>query len=129
MDIIVCGNALTFKSAFSIEEIDRATLYRPKSVQLLDEDGNALFYTLAGERGVVAPTGVIYETESCDGSGRAVVTVRLDAEPDRPVREVVVEEYGSVIEKVEKVEAQVREALEEIDVMLARVGSKIVVAG
>ena len=129
MDIIVCGNALTFKSAFSIEEIDRATLYRPKSVQLLDEDGNALFYTLAGERGVVAPAGIIYEAESCDGSGRAVVTVRLDTEPDRPVRELVAEEYGSVIEKVEKVEAQVREALEEINTMLVRVGSKIVVAG
>lgn len=129
MEIIVCGNAVTLKSAFTLEEINRAALYRPKSVQLLDEDGNALFYTLVGERGVVAPTGVIYEAESCDGSGRAVVTVRLDAEPNRPVREVIVEEYGPVIEKAEKVEAQVREALEEIDVMMARVGSKIVVAG
>jgi len=129
MDIIVCGNAVTFKSAFSIEEIERATLYRPKSVQLLDEDGDALFYTLVGERGAVAPTGIIYEAESCDGSGRAVVTVSLITEADRPVREVVAERYASVIEKVEKIEAQMREALEEIDVMLARVGSKIVVAG
>lgn len=129
MEIIVCGNAVTLKSAFTLEEINRAALYRPKSVQLLDEDGNALFYTLAGERGVVAPTGIIYEAESCDGSGRAVVTVSLITEADRPVREVVAERYASVIEKAEKIEAQVREALEEIDVMMARVDSKIVVAG
>ena len=129
MEIIVCGNAVTFKSAFTLEEINRAALYRPKSVQLLDEDGNALFYTLVSERGMVSPSGIRYEAESCDGSGRAVVTMSLVADPDRPVREVVAEKYASVIEKVEKIEDQICEALEEINIMMARAGSKIVVAG
>lgn len=129
MEIIVCGNAITFKSAFSIEELERAATYRPKAVQLIDEDGNAEFYTLACERGVVAPTGICYEAESCDGTGRAVVTVNLATEPDRPVREAVAEKYGSIIEKAERIESQIREALGEINDMMARIDFKITIAG
>lgn len=128
MEIIVCGSAVTFKSAFTTEEIERAATYRPNSILLMDDDG-VDFYMITGERGAVGSSGICYEAESADGSGRAVVTVPIHLKEGQSAKEAVIEKYAAVIEKIERVEEQVRDSLNGINTMVADIGRKIVVVG
>ena len=128
MEIIVCGGSVTFKSAFTIKEIERAATYRPNSILLVDDEG-VDFYMITGERGAVGSTGICYEAESADGSGHAVVTVPIHLKEDQSAREAVIEKYAAAIEKIERVEDQVRVSLDEINAMVSDIGRKIVVVG
>nr|DAT55755.1 MAG TPA: hypothetical protein [Caudoviricetes sp.] len=129
MKIIVCGNSVTFKSDLTIAEIEKAATYRPESVLLKSEDGEVDFYLTTSERGSVSRNGILFEGESCDGTGCAVVTVPLQKKDGQTIQEAMAENYATIIEKAEQVETQVRDALVGIATLLTRMSNKISVVG
>lgn len=129
MKIIVCGNSVTFKSDLTIAEIEKAATYRPESVLLKSEDGEVDFYLTTSEQGFVSRSGILFEGESCDGTGCAVVTVPLQKKDGQTIQEVVAENYATIIEKAEQIEMQVRDTLVRIDTLLTWMSNKISVVG
>ena len=93
------------------------------------KDGEVDFYLTTSERGLVSRNGILFEGESCDGTGCAVVTVPLQKKDGQTIQEAMAENYAAVIEKAEQIETQVRDALVEIADLLASMNNKISIVG
>lgn len=125
--ITIAGSVCVFTSAHKKDELEKVAAYKPEALQLKDKDGNAFFCVLPGTYGEIKAGMLIYNDVAPDGSGRACLTMPLPTGDD--AKKAVAAKYGPIIANANKVEAQVDEALTEVNTMLADVEGQIVIAG
>lgn len=126
--IIIAGTTVTMQSAHSLEDLSKVAQYKPDAMRLTNEAGETQFCVLPGMFGSVEDGGIVYSDTAPDGSGEAVVSIPLPTVVGKSAKEAVAETYGPIIANANKVEAQIEEALVEVNAMLAEVEAQIVVA-
>lgn len=127
--IIIAGTTMTIESAHTLKNIEKVARYKPSALQLVDKDHNPYFYLLPGTVGNVQDSGVTFADVAPDDSGAAVITLGLPKISGKTVKQAVAETYGPVIANINKVEAQITNAIGETDTMLSEIESQIVIAG
>ena len=128
--ITIAGNVCVFTSSHKKEDLEKVAAYKPEALQLKDkEDGHTYFaITPSSTYGYIDGNKMLaYADVAPDGSGKACLTVGLPNGDD--IKKAVAATYGPIIANANKVEAQVEEALAEVNAMLADVESQITVAG
>ncbi len=113
--IKVTGDTLMVISEIKHEEFVKAKKYNPEILKLKDEDGNEQFAVNYGNASI-GEYGVTFSSVNAEGylftSGDAPVQgVHEDLEKEK---EMVIEEYASVLCKLTMVEKQVKTAMEDI---------------
>lgn len=126
--IIVSGDGVTVKFDKTLSEIKTLEKHDPKALRLLDEDKNEVFRVASttGE-GSINAYGATFGSESRDDAKKAILTLIMPTEA-RDAKAWVEEVIGTAILKLNKVEAQMTEALSQVNNDLAAVRESITVA-
>lgn len=119
--ITIAGNAAVVISSMKYEDLKTIAKYRPERLTLYDADNKPVFAICIadeGERGGLNRYGAMFEGESHDGEGLAVMTVPLpDGEGD--ARERAASCMGVPLVKLNRLEESLPEALREIQAEMA----------
>jgi hypothetical protein len=126
--IIVSGDGVTVKFDKTLDEIKTLEKHNPKALRLFDEDKNEVFRvaSISGE-GSINAYGATFGSESRDDAKNAILTLIMPSEA-RDAKAWVEEVIGTAILKLNKVEAQMTEALTQVNSDLAAVRESITVA-
>lgn len=127
--ITIAGDVVVFTSAHTKSDIEKVAAYKPEALMLKDEDGFVYFTLTAGAVGAIKGDQLTYNSVAPDGSGKASLTIGLPKIEGKTAKEAVASIYGPTIAKANKVEAQIDEALTEVNAMLADVEGQITIAG
>lgn len=126
--IIIAGNSCTLESAFTTEQLKKIKKYRPDSLILKDADKKPVFMVDLGSNGSVAPMGVVFDGTTHDGQELACLTKMLP-QGVVDVKSWVMENIGTAVLKLNKLEATLGAALTEIDTEVGQVEATISVIG
>ena len=126
--IIITGNSCTMESSLTTAQLKKLAKFRPASLQLLNADKKVEFVVKAGEVGSVSPMGVAFDGTTHDGSGLACLTKMLPADVT-DVKSWVMDNIGSAVLKLNKLEETLQAALADIDKEVTAVEGTISVIG
>lgn len=126
--IIVSGNGVTVKMDKALADIKTLEKHNPKALRLYDEDKNEIFRVASttGE-GSINAYGASFDGESRDDAKNAILTLMMPTEA-RDAKAWVEEVIGTAVLKLNKVEAQMTEALAKVNSELTTVRESITVA-
>lgn len=125
--ITITGTTVTFTSSVKMEDIKKVCRYNPAATQLVDDNDNVTFTMIYGDVGMTTDKCIVYNAETPDGSGLACVSVGLPSVDGKTAQAAVAEVFGPMVAKANKVEAQIADALTEINGMLASVEGAITI--
>ena len=115
--ISVVGESLVITSSQKLADIKAIAKYRPKALQLKGgDDGKDVVFVIgvtSNPRGSINKVGAEFGGEAHDGTGRATITMDLP-QVEGDIKEAVAEFIGSAILDLNKLEAQLPAAIEEI---------------
>lgn len=125
--IIIAGNSCTVVSAFTTEELKTLKKCNPNALVLKDkegENGKAIFMADVGSCGSVSPAGIVFDGTTHDGKKLACLT-KMIPNGACDVNEWVMEEIGTSIIKLNKLEDGLRGALDGVEADKAAVLASI----
>lgn len=124
--VTIVGQAVVLESAVKLDDIKKLEKYAPEALVLHGgEDGKDPVFAVASGTDKINQNGVAFNHKSADGY--AVTT--FVTEDVGNVEEFVIDNLGKYLIDLEKVEAQIPAALEEVDSELENIKSKITVIG
>lgn len=131
--IKVAGKAIVIESEVLLKDWAALKKYAPKKLNLLDEDKNVVFSVLIGKSGNGDVTefrdgtlGVQFAPDAPNGF--AAVTLTPEIPEGVEVEDFVADNYGKMVMLLNKVEAAVPAAVEEIDAEKAKILEAITIA-
>jgi len=126
--IKVAGKAIVIESEVLLKDWAALKKYAPKKLDLLDEDKNVVFSVRIGKsgNGSVADFGVQFAPEAPNGF--AAVTLTPEIPEGVEVEDFVADNYGKTVMFLNKVEAAVPAAVEEIEAEKAKILEAITIA-
>ena len=125
-NIKVSGRTATIVSAYTLADIEKLEKYRPEALALKDKDGNVTFKVGTSFVGSVSDYGIGFGVGTF-GNGKACVTVP-GGEAYATAEEFVLEEIGTTINKLNKVESQIAGALDEVEAEITAIKDAIEIA-
>lgn len=113
--IIVAGDAMVVESAYSIEDIKTIERYRPKALTLVEEDGKTETFKVGTTdgKGSISTYGVSFGSSSKNGENKAIITLNIPSSVNDAAA-YAEDCIGVAIVKLNAVESQLNEALDEI---------------
>ena len=110
--ILIAGRTLVVESKYSLEELKFLSKWRPKSLTLFDNKEPVFAVGTTGGKGSVSQVGVSFGQAS-PTTGKAIVSITI---PDdvTDVAEYAEETVGVAILNLNKVEAQIEDAIGEV---------------
>lgn len=126
--VTIVGDAAVITSSKTLESIKTLEKYRPKALSLYSEDGSEALFTVGSTvgKGSIGKYGASFGSASHDEDKFATITMEIPAGV-KDAEDWAVEEIGVAINNLNKVEAQLDAALEDVAAELAEVRSNIVV--
>lgn len=112
------GQALVLTSAIKAEEFDKVKKFKPEALELKTEKGEVTFKVMLDE-GEISRYGVSFD--SVDREGYAQLTIMTYVES----KEDILDCYATILANINKVEAQVAAALDEVNALFASVEGSI----
>lgn len=125
-NIKISGRTATIVSVYTLADIEKLGKYRPEALVLEDKDGNVTFKVGTSCCGSISDYGVGFADETF-GNGKACVTV-LGGDAYATAEEFVLEEIGTAINKLNKVESQIAGALDEVEAEITAIKDAIEIA-
>lgn len=130
--ITIAGDAIVVTSAKKLEDIKAVEKYRPKALCIYDtdEEGHkveAFRVGIAKEKGSINKYGASFGSATHDGAALATITIDIP-KGTTDAKAYAAELIGTAINNLEKVEAQIAPALEEVAAEKAAVLAKITMA-
>ena len=125
-NITIAGRTATIISNYTLEEIAKVEKYRPDALILKDEDGEPMFAVGTSCKGSINEYGISFADETF-GNEKACVTVAPACACYDSPEEFVIEEIGSVIINLNKVEKQIPPAIDDIEAELSAIKEAITV--
>lgn len=124
--ITVIGGAVVITSAVKAEDIIKVAKYRPDALKLFGgEDGKEEVFRIGvGATGSLNKFGAEFNGTSLDGSGCATITLGHNFSGE-DVKEKIADYFGVSILNLNKVEAQIPAALQEIEAEKANIIANI----
>ena len=127
--ITLLGDALQIKSTITEKTLKKAQKYCPKACKLIDEDGNELFAIGKGNASC-SNHGILFP--SADPEGRLFTTIMLNNLPHESYaadRELIKDEFAITLHNLLKVETQIMDTLETINMIERSVEDAIHIEG
>lgn len=128
--IKVTGGAVVITSAMTLEALRTIAKYRPKALTLMGgEDGKEPVFAVNiahGGAGSVNQYGASFSPETNDAGGKATITAIVTGIAG-DIKEAIADSFGATIINLNKLEATLPAALEEINAEKAAVLSNITV--
>lgn len=112
------GQALVLTSAITAEEFDKIRKFKPEALELRTEKGDVTFKVMLDE-GEISKYGVSFDSVNKDKYLQLTMMTYADSKED------IIESYASILANVNKVEAQVASALDEVNALFASVEGSI----
>jgi hypothetical protein len=126
--VVIAGDAAVIVSSQKLEDLKKVEKARPDALTLKDDEGNQLFVIATGNKGEVGNYGVVFNAELNDGSGLACITESIAGKPaEMDATDYVVERYGAVISKIDKVEAGIPDTVKAIADEIASLKERVTV--
>lgn len=128
--IIIAGNAVVITSAMKLEDLRTITKYRPDALVLKGgEDGREPIFavSIADDCGEINKYGASFCSESHDDAKLATITMTA-CSADEDIRKFVVDQIGSAVINLNKLEETLPAVLEEIEAERAAVMDSITIA-
>ena len=125
-NIKVSGRTATIVSAYELADIEKLEKYRPEALALKDKDGNVTFKVGTSCVGSVSDYGIGFADETF-GNGKACLTI-TGGDAYATAEEFVLEEIGTTINKLNKVESQIAGALDEVEAEITAIKDAIEIA-
>ena len=121
--ITITGNAVVITSAVKAEDIKKVAKYQPSALALKDEETKEEFFRVCYREGsnTLGKYGAEFGGVSRDGEGFACITLAFNAPADADVKELIADEFGAALLNLNKVEAQIPQAVQAIDAQKAQV--------
>jgi len=133
MKASVKSNILFITSEYSIDDLKKVAEYRPDALKLIEGEGDDKHTVAAiyvGAKASVGKNGIVFAPVG-GTTGKAVVTMDLptDCDTEEKVRKHLHEKIGMTIINGTKIEAQITNALAEIDSDFAAMDEAITIEG
>lgn len=125
--VVIAGEAAVFASSAKLGDLRKVQKYNPSSLILTDEDGNEYFRVGVGNKGEIGKYGIVFNTETNDGSGDACITVDLSGADFEDIKSYIAENYGGILANLDKVEAGISEIVGTIDANIAAIKDSITI--
>lgn len=124
--ITAIGGAVVITSTVKAEDIIKVAKYRPDALKLFGgEDGKEEVFRIGvGTAGSLNKFGAEFNGTSLDGSGYATITLGHNFSGE-DVKEKIADYFGVSILNLNKVEAQIPAALQEIEAEKANIIANI----
>lgn len=126
--IIIAGNSCTVESSYTTEQLKQLKKYNPDALVLKDADKKPVFMADLGSVGSVSAAGIVFDGTTHDGKNLACFT-KLMPTGVCDVNAWVMDNVGTVILKLNKLEETIGAALENVNRDVAAVKSAISVIG
>jgi len=112
------GQALVLTSAITAEEFDKVRKFKPEALELRTEKGDVTFKVMLDESGI-SKYGVSFDSVNRDEYLQLTMMTYADSKED------IIEGYATILANVNKVEAQITSALDEVNALFASVEGSI----
>ena len=125
--VTAIGGAVVITSAVKAEDIEKVAKYRPEALKLYADGENGkeeVFRVGVGSAGSLNKWGAEFNGVSLDGSGFATITLGHNFSGE-DVKEKIADYFGVSILNLNKVEAQIPAALQEIEAEKANIMANI----
>ncbi len=126
--IIIAGDAMVVKSAYTLETIRTLEKYRPKALSLFDDDGKTEIFRIGTTtgKGSINSYGASFGSSSKDDEKKAIITLEIPSgtEDAKTYAEDVI---GIAILYLNRVEEQFADALASVENEKATVRENITV--
>ena len=122
-------STITIESAITMEDLNNVRKYAPKALQLRDEKNNLKYAIMRGPEGSIDDRGIFFSSVNADG--KLFVSVEmpgLAAMSADERKNIIKNEMGVNLAKLEKIEAQVAEALDKVNATIASIADSITCA-
>lgn len=123
--LTIAGDAIIITSSRTLEEIRTLEKYKPEALVLKNEDGEVFFKVGTGV-GNINKYGVSFGDVSRTGDGTATLTMILDNVDDAV--KFASDNFGVALINLNKVEAGIADALEEVSAQQAEILANITIA-
>ena len=127
--ITITGDAVVITSAVKAEDIKKVAKYQPQALALKDEESKEEIFKVCFREGSnnIGKYGAEFGGVSRDGQGFACITLALNIPADADAKELIADEFGNALLNLNKVEAQLPQAIQAIDAQKAQVLGNITV--
>ena len=122
MRIKVLENEVVLVSDLSYEKYTAISNYNPDVFKLKDENNEDIFRFYMGEKGSVSDYGIVFDLNRT--SEKAVVTLPFDKDEEVTIDNIVLH-YGKVIANLKKIEKQIEEAEELVDIEIKELKNSV----
>lgn len=126
--IIIAGNSCTVESAFTTEQLKKLKKYNPSALILNDADKKPIFMVDLGNMGSISSAGIVFDGTTHDGKSLACFT-KLMPNDICDANSWVMDNIGTAILKLNKLEANIEAALAVVDADVAAIKETIAVVG
>lgn len=113
------GQALVMTSSITSKDYDRVASFKPSALELKDEKGNVEFKVASNCYASIGNYGIGFDAENKDGYLQITTMSMTETKED------IIENYAVVLAKLNKIEAQVAAALEEVNTLFEDVSGSI----
>lgn len=117
--LTLLGDALQIKSSITEDILEKVKRFSPKTLKLIDENGNEIFAIDKGNAST-SPHGILFP--SADPEGRLFTTILcpdLEHKSYYDDKEAIKRNFSVMLYNLRKVEDQIRDALETV-IMIER---------
>lgn len=122
MRIKVLENEVLLVSDLSYKQYTTISRYNPDVFKLKDENNEDVFRVYMGEKGSVSNYGIVFDLNKA--SEKAVVTLPFDKDEEVTTESIVLH-YGKVIANLKKIEKQIEEAEELVDIEIKELKNSV----
>lgn len=131
--IKVNGSVAVVTSGVKFEDFETVSKYRPEALKVYaDEEKTVLDFSVVakkGSKGIMSVGGVIFGEKTRNEDGFACITIALPTTLEKvsEVSNYISDAYGAALVKLNKVEAGIPAALEDIAAEKATIAESIIV--
>ena len=127
--ITIAGNSFVVTSAVEMSDLEAVKKYRPAALALADEDTKEVYFKVGINHGNSSVTdfGVTFGGVTNDDEKLATATIQIPSEIE-DAKEYVLDKAGLAIANLDKIEAAIKAALDEIKVERNSIAERITVS-
>jgi hydrogenase maturation factor len=130
-NVTIAGNSFVITSSISMADLETVKKYRPTALTLAEEETKEIYFKVGtGTTSSVNDHGISFSGVSNDAKklATATLTIPLDSLEESNAKDYVLDKAGVALSNLNKIEAGITDALEDIKSERAEIAENITVS-